>query len=349
MNSTTNKTIYQIIGKLKLVSLLLTFINVYAKRMDINSKAFQEAIARLNQKKRELTVANPTYWEELFPLFSITDHPFQSNSNHFQVEAEAIDFCIEQLKHDGYFITPPIIPEEELQQLRACITKVATQGHRPNLAFIYDEVFAVFGRLKQVLTPILGENYQLIPDEIGGFYIQTEDAKSGTGPHRDNIHTHSSLTYQDGLPTLINVWIPLTDATTLNSCMYVIPKHADPFLEENTPLNTYGQDYSWQEVSKLLQLARAVPAPAGSILGWDTNLMHWGGTSSIFAKQPRLSLACYFQSAQVPPYHKFTMNLSAPIPFDYRLYLIEKLIHDRKLENNSFKKYQSLWHNHHQC
>ena len=32
----------------------------------------------------------------------------------------------------------------------------------------------------------------------------------------------------DGTPTLVNVWIPLTDTTPLSSCIYVVPGHRDP-------------------------------------------------------------------------------------------------------------------------
>lgn len=314
--------------------------------MDIHSNAFKETIERLEQQRRKLTISQQSYWEKLLPEFSIKDNPFPKKASPYPIDKQQLDICVQQIREDGYFVTPPIIPQEKLDQLKQCISAVTTKGHRPSYALMYDIFYEVVGSLENVLQPILGENYQMVPDEFGAFYIQNEKTAKGSPPHRDSIHTHGKLQYRDQLPTLINVWIPLTDATTQNSCIHVIPTSADPYLKDGAPLNM-NKSYTKEELFHLLHHTRALPAPAGSVLGWDTNLLHWGGQSSIQAEEPRMSVAFYFQSALVPPYHKFTMDMPADIPFDYRLYLIEKLINDRALKNDSFKQHQQLWHNYH--
>ncbi len=315
--------------------------------MDTNQPEFKQAIRELDQQRREKTVGNKSYWKNLLPQFPITDNPFSDDSIPYLISDKDSDFCLTQLKRDGYFITPKIIPEDNLKQLEYCIKKVNEKNHPARYAFLYDVLFELWGRLGNVLSPILGEGYQLVPDEFDAYLIQNNDANSGTSPHRDNILEQDRTIYVDGLPTLINLWIPITDATTLNSCIHVIPHHADPYLSDGRLQDMQHATLTWPDISKLLQYVRAVPAPAGAVLGWDVNTMHWGGASSSFASEPRLSMAMYFQSAKVPPYHKFTMDIPASIPFDYRLYLVEKIMLDPASESNSFKDYQRLWHNYH--
>ena len=74
-----------------------------------------------------------------------------------------------------------------------------------------------------------------------------------------------------------------------------------------------------------LEDIRALPAKAGSIVCWSTSLLHWGARSSRRATQPRISMATYYQSRDVPPYHNVTMDIPSPIPFAYRIHLVEKV------------------------
>ena len=41
-----------------------------------------------------------------------------------------------------------------------------------------------------------------------------------------------------------------------------------------------------------------------------------------------MSFAMYFQRGDVPHFHPTTMDIPAAIPFDYRLYLVEKVERD---------------------
>ncbi len=312
--------------------------------MDIDSTSFKQALQDLDRKRRALTVAKKSYWQELLPDQAITDHPFENSGTPYTINSDVMENCTQQIRHDGYFVTPPIIPQEDLDQLATCILKVTSSAQRSTYALLYDIFYEVLGRISNVLTPILGRGYQFVPDQSEAYYIDNVDHATGTGPHRDNIHDKESIAYINGLPTLINVWIPITNATTLNSCIHLIPLRHDITFDNGIPKNIRDKSFTWKEVHDMLQHVRAVPAQAGSVLAWDTNILHWGGTSSIFAKEPRLSMAAYFQSAAVPPYHKFTMDIPGPIPFDYRLYFLEASFNDEELRNDSFKKYQKLWY-----
>lgn len=311
--------------------------------MDFKSQNFKALEEKMRLMRRSKTVVRKSYWEELLPQFPITDHPFKDHPTPFEISKEEIDFCVQQMKSDGYMVTSPIIPLDDLKAIETCIDRVVEKKHNPNYALVYDVFYEFIQKLEQVLTPILGENYQLVADEFGAFFIKNNESSKGSGPHRDTVYAHGKVQKINDLPTIINVWIPLTDATTLNSCMHLIPISQDNFIKDDVPEEMFEKKYSWQEVKDLLHSVRSIPMQAGSIIAWNTNVLHWGGKSSQFATHPRKSIAVYFQNRNVPPYHKFTMNIPSPIPFDYRLYLIEKQEMDRELKNDSFRKYQKIW------
>jgi ectoine hydroxylase-related dioxygenase (phytanoyl-CoA dioxygenase family) len=123
-------------------------------------------------------------------------------------------------------------------------------------------------------------------------------------PHRD--YPASEAMFDDGkTPKLLNVWIPINDATLDNGCMYILPKEFDTQFARP-------EDYAHMRaatavkgaaVCKLrfpLNGARAVPAVAGSLLSWCGNTIHWGASCSPHsASPPRQSIAMTFRRRSV--------------------------------------------------
>jgi hypothetical protein len=71
--------------------------------------------------------------------------------------------------------------------------------------------------------------------------------------------------------------------------MYVVP----------APLDVQYANPSATDDVMSLQCVRALPAPAGSVLGWSSALLHWGGIAR--AGVPgRISLSFEYQTADVP-------------------------------------------------
>jgi hypothetical protein len=74
---------------------------------------------------------------------------------------------------------------------------------------------------------------------------------------------------------------------------------------------------------------RALPAPAGSLLAWYGNTIHWGSTCSRYASNPRKSIALTFRRAattpvgadEVPP---LTQSQAGALPPGLRLALIAR-------------------------
>jgi ectoine hydroxylase-related dioxygenase (phytanoyl-CoA dioxygenase family) len=221
------------------------------------------------------------------------------------------------MTREGYFQTRPIIPQPELDKLARCMTNIVRWKLRPEYVYMYDEVYAVAARLSRVLDPILGSNFQFVPQELGAYFIPVGNDAKGFKPHRDFLRVPNGIG-PNGLPRLVTAWIPLTDATTLNSCLYVLPGHLDPLFPDRAGQMELG------DAAAFLQDIRALPAQAGSVICWNTSLLHWGSRSSDQAAGPRLSVAVYFQSREIPPTHSTAMDIPSPLPFSRRLYLVER-------------------------
>lgn len=132
--------------------------------------------------------------------------------------------------------------------------------------------------------------------------------------HRDALGPDPAVV-AGRLPAFLNIWIPLTTVTPLDSCLYVVPANRDADYRSNEPA-------ARQERIRL-QDVRAVPADAGSVIGWSTHLVHWGSASSRFAVGPRVSATMNLQRRDVPPFHSFTIDFNRRVPFDDRLAWID--------------------------
>jgi len=128
-------------------------------------------------------------------------------------------------------------------------------------------------------------------------------------PHRDYSAVDSLYCDDDDdgnhkqhSPAVLTVWIPLNDATTTNGCMYVVPKefdtdfattdgrhaHMNPAVEVQRGVSS--------KIQFPLHGVRALPAPAGSLIAWYGNTIHWGSSCSKYVtdEQPRKSIALTF-------------------------------------------------------
>ena len=174
-------------------------------------------------------VGDVEYWRRLNPQCSITASPWLSAVQPYELGADQAAQLVPKLKHEGFFVTPPVVSPQQLEKLADCITRVVDAGHRATYALLYDEFFHVLQGLERVMEPVLGPDYQLVADEFEAYCIPTSDSARGSPPHRDSLRNERSLG-PDGMPNLVNVWIPLTDTTPANSCMYVSARTSGPVL-----------------------------------------------------------------------------------------------------------------------
>lgn len=70
---------------------------------------------------------------------------------------------------------------------------------------------------------------------------------------------------------------------------------------------------------KSLQNVRALPAKPGSILSWNSNVLHWGGRSSPWMDKPRISMGTYLMRSEGATLTGVKTDSSQPVTFDFRL------------------------------
>lgn len=253
------------------------------------------------------------YWRSLTPDAVISDFPFQGWEKSPQANQEKLDEYISQLREEAYFQTEPIIPTATLQEMLQCVENVKKAGFPPMFALVYDVFYKVFVNFNSVLTSILGPGYQMIPN-FWFYYIETSDHGKGFEPHRDA--EYANTIDANGMPTVLTLWITLTEAKPLNSCMYLVPSNRDPqYTNAIHDLKVGATEFALEDI-------RALPTPAGVLSCWDQYVFHWGSRSSKRAQHPRISYALYCQRGDIAPVDNIVINLPSAIDFNTRIALI---------------------------
>jgi hypothetical protein len=253
---------------------------------------------------------NPDFWRSRAPAFHLGDaaalgsaHPFHPGN------AEAEDLA-GRVRQEGYFRLRHDFGLD-LAAMASLIRGLAADNIPPVFAFAYDEFWAPFRALDGLLGALLGR-YGMLPD-FWAWHVDPGKGDAGWTPHRDKGYI--SLR-PDGSPMSVTAWIPLTDATPLNSCMYVVPADADP---------TYGTPRQDQYQFELPAI-RALPAAPGDVLVWNGAVLHWGSRGSWREKDSRVSIAFEFQASDTPPIRTPILPPGKPVPFQTRLALIGRQI-----------------------
>jgi hypothetical protein len=214
---------------------------------------------------------------------------------------------------EGYFQTKPLLAVESLQKMRECIENVKRAGFPAMFALVYDVFYEAFAHFESVLTPMLGPDYQLVPN-YWIYYIDTTDDSKGFEPHRDAEYPDTSGA--DGLPTVLTLWIALTEANPLNSCIYYVPASRDPqYVQATKDLKTGATQFALEDI-------RALPAQPGTLSCWGQYLFHWGSRGSKYAREPRISYAMYCQRKDIAPVDDALLDFSDPFDFETRLAII---------------------------
>lgn len=254
------------------------------------------------------------FWREQFPELSIGSGRASSAYDMATFDAQATQHIDARILKDGYFQER----DQALSGLAALLDNmvkrcVSMRIPTPFL-FLFDEPWVCFYRLHPILQHLLGEDYRILPDFWVWHIDHTKD-QAGWPPHRDK---GGQSLRQDGMPLSLTVWIPLSEATPLNGCMYMLPACRDPVY--NTP-----QEKQWMIN---LPAIRALPAVPGDFLCWNQAVLHWGSQSSVFASQPRTSMALEFQRGDIPPYNAPLLTPLAIHDFNFtsRLRLVAKQI-----------------------
>lgn len=257
--------------------------------------------------------ASMAFWRELCPSL-----PIEGNGGIPRAHLGMLDQLSRTLNEEGYVNEPGVLPQPLITRLAEGVRCLHERGIPPAFAFVYDDFWQVFRSLAPFLSATLGQDYRMLPD-LWAWYVPPANEAAGWKPHRDrSVATVTA----DSRPTALTVWLPLTDATPLNGCMYVLPAHLDPGLQASIVPETGEYNFA----GDVLQNIRALPAPAGSLLAWNQSLLHWGARASRLGSHPRCSIALQFQRGDLPPFEAPLLDPHTLPTFHERIGLIGHLI-----------------------
>ncbi|MHB2017548.1 MAG: phytanoyl-CoA dioxygenase family protein [Candidatus Xenobia bacterium] len=277
---------------------------------------------------------NVDYWRALNPALSISQAPPARLPNRV-VSNKVYEGLGDWMRREGYCKVPPVMPKAITDEVRTAVATVEAAGWLPAFCFLYDApwIAARLNPLRRFVESILGPGYRMLPD-FWAWHVK----RNGRGyrPHREVGGPGMEL--PNGDPTAITVWIPLTDATIDNGCMYVIPLDLETEKVDKAAVKArYGEN---NNLGFMLHRVRALPARTGSLLSWNHLVFHWGTCSNPRANGTRQSFAFEFVRGDLDPsFHPHsrinpesktdlrttTMNLSGPLPsFEERVFLIAR-------------------------
>ena len=258
-------------------------------------------------------LADPLFWRQLAPQWSIGEAsaptPFLGSLP--PITATEQERQRQLIRREGY-LQSHLNWAVDLQPMAQLVRRLDQLGIPPVFAYLYDPFWIPFFQLHGLLSGLLGGSYRMLPD---CWIWNIDPSKQGQGwpPHRDRDHT---TLRSDGAPKIINVWLPLSSATPLNSCMYVLPADRDPVYGTNR------DRFAPVDLSHV----RALPAVPGDVLIWNQAVLHWGSASSDRASESRVSMAWEFQRTDEPHYNQpLLQTLQFPC-FNDRLRMIAQQI-----------------------
>jgi len=253
------------------------------------------------------------FWDNIFKDLH-TSFPSKSGFSFeaFDIDSTALELYKMRLLDEGYVQAPKLPWDDSFLNIREAIELLERLNIPLPFIFVCYEPWLLLAKLHKILEKLFEGEYYLLPD-FWVWHVDPNKKGAGWGVHRDK--GPKSL-FQDGKPKSLTVWIPLTDATTENGCMYVLPANHDT-------------DYLVGGINKEkidLQNIVALPAGAGSPIIWNQAIMHWGARTLPRGKAPRISVAFEVQLAKVDPFNQPLIPPLTIPDFEIRLKLVCKQI-----------------------
>lgn len=253
-------------------------------------------------------LAAEEFWRTTFPNLSIGD------SLPAPPTPPAADAALSaaRMAEDGYVHGRSDILAALAPRLAEAVARLKALDVPPPFLFLFDEAWSAFSALSGELGQFLPK-LSILPD-FWVWHVDPAAGEAGWEPHVDKgVHALD----RDGRPLSLTAWIPLTPATPLNGCIYIVPASRDP---------QYGAGVGERTRPFALPAVRALPAAPGEFLVWNQAVLHWGSASSRFAEGPRISMALEFQRGDVPAFNRPLIDPAAALPFAERLRLVGKQI-----------------------
>lgn len=252
------------------------------------------------------------FWQNFEPRLHIEATDRYQDLSAINLSPAQITLMQDLILKEGYFQANGANWQLDLSMMAETVRRLDLEGLSPVFAFLYDEFWIPFYKLHHIYNQLLGGSYAMLPD-FWVWNVEPTRGDAGWKPHRDK-NRHSLL--PDGRPKSLSTWIPLTPATTLNGCIYIVPAHLD---------RTYNtaEENNW---SFDLPSIRALPGMPGDFFIWNQALLHWGSKASPRGGESRVSMAFETQRTDVAPMNVPLLPPLQILSFDTRLQLVCKQI-----------------------
>lgn len=246
-----------------------------------------------------IAAQSPEFWRRLAPDLTISDtkphlNPLPRPGGGAADRMRLINDGFLHLRQPGLGNAAPAIAGA-MQQIVGAGLPAAFVG-------VFDEVWDMIARLEGVLDGLFDGKAALVPN----FWANHGAASTGAQRRRGGAGV-----FADGTPKNLTIWLPVTDATPANGCVYVVPAGQD---------RNYG---CTKRADASLPGIRALTAQAGDVLIWTGETYHWQGRTDRHADaKPLLSLTWEFQSRDAPPLEKTLIDSYPVVPFETRIAIL---------------------------
>eukprot|EP00011_Vannellida_sp_DIVA3-517-6-12_P001975 CAMPEP_0114608976 /NCGR_PEP_ID=MMETSP0168-20121206/2853_1 /TAXON_ID=95228 ORGANISM="Vannella sp., Strain DIVA3 517/6/12" /NCGR_SAMPLE_ID=MMETSP0168 /ASSEMBLY_ACC=CAM_ASM_000044 /LENGTH=296 /DNA_ID=CAMNT_0001819885 /DNA_START=6 /DNA_END=893 /DNA_ORIENTATION=- len=196
------------------------------------------------------------YWRSICGTDAITDDPDLRDER--ETDSGLAQRVGEDWRKYGYTRVGGFFGDSigRLEVLAEAARRLENAGWPPTFVILLNDAWWAVARAQR---EIFRENALLCN---GDFYAWTQT--SGWSIHRDR-DDHRCVDSITAAPLYATLWIPLTEATPANGCVYVVPKERDEgYLGDCTG------SVSTPDIV-------ALPASVGDVLSWTGRALHFGG------------------------------------------------------------------------
>jgi len=198
--------------------------------------------------------------------------------------------------------------------LASAVEALLAAGWPPPFLLAFDELWAMQRQAAPLLAAASGGNVPCGDALV--WHVAPSDGDAGFSPHRDRQPQDVPVRLlrlvlvarvlrlccvpqgsfrADGTAKYATAWVALTDASPDNSCLYLIPKDADPGYavgDDCAAVATLGGGDALKAclpTPEAMQRIRAVPASAGSAVLFTHRAFHWGSAGRRGCSAPRVA------------------------------------------------------------
>jgi len=241
------------------------------------------------------------FWRSLCPWLHVCDGDVGGEDQRVLAPSE-VAAMRDDLAGEGYFAFGPgsVSWDVNVSGVARGVAALAALGLPAMCIFAYDEPWAIAARLRQLAKEEAPGREVLF--DWWAFHVKPGMVPGGP-PSRDRTGGASQAGgfYDNGSPQYVAFWVPLTASSPETSCLMAVPRSRDPGYT--------GGDAEASPIRTILrkpgdfQSIRALPVPAGGLIGFSHRACHWYSASDpraaasgmalvISAADPEFELPC---------------------------------------------------------